>query len=97
MGRYEHRIAVALDERLIVPVVKDADQKSLLEISQTVRTLVRRARAGKLMPGDVTGGTFTTTNLGALGGGYSFETAIINQPVFTKLISTIRMCRSLLL
>ena len=73
-------VAVALEEGLIVPVVKDADKKSLVEISQTIRTLGKKAREGKLVPDDVTGGTFTITNLGALGGGYRFETVIINQP-----------------
>jgi len=61
-------------------VVKDADKKSLVEISQTIRTLGEKAREGKLVPDNVTGGTFTITNLGTLGGGYRFETAIINQP-----------------
>jgi pyruvate dehydrogenase E2 component (dihydrolipoamide acetyltransferase)/2-oxoglutarate dehydrogenase E2 component (dihydrolipoamide succinyltransferase) len=73
-------VAVALEEGLIVPVVKDADKQSLVEISQTIRTLGEKAREGKLVPDNVTGGTFTITNLGALGGGYRFETAIINQP-----------------
>ena len=73
-------VATALEEGLIVPVVKDADKKSLVEISKAVRSLVQKAREGKLMPDEVTGGTFTVTNLGALGGGYRFETVIINQP-----------------
>jgi len=73
-------VAVALEEGLIVPVVRDADKKSLVEISQTVRSLVQKAREGKLMPDEITGGTFTITNLGARGGGYRFETVIINQP-----------------
>ena len=73
-------VAVALEEGLIVPVVKDADKKSLVEISQAVRTLKEKAREGKLVPDGTTGGTFTITNLGALGGGYRFETVIINQP-----------------
>lgn len=73
-------VAVALDEGLIVPVVRNADQKSLVEISQTVKVLTEKARAGKLTADDITGGTFTLTNLGALGGGWTFETAIINQP-----------------
>jgi len=72
-------VAVALEEGLIVPVVKNADKKSLVEISQTIKTLGKKAREGKLVPDDVTGGTFTITNLGALGGGYRFETVIINQ------------------
>jgi pyruvate dehydrogenase E2 component (dihydrolipoamide acetyltransferase)/2-oxoglutarate dehydrogenase E2 component (dihydrolipoamide succinyltransferase) len=73
-------VATALEEGLIVPVIKDADKKSLVEISKTVRSLVQKAREGKVMPDEVTGGTFTITNLGALGGGYRFETVIINQP-----------------
>ncbi len=77
-------VAVALEEGLegglIVPVVRNADQKSLTEISQETRSLVEKARAGKLMPDDVTGGTFTLTNLGAVGGGWGFGTPIINQP-----------------
>ncbi len=73
-------VAVALGEGLIVPVVKNADQKSLVEISQSLKTLAEKAREGKLMPDEVTGGTFTITNLGAAGAGWRFETAIINQP-----------------
>ncbi len=73
-------VAVALEEGLIVPVVKDADDKSLAGISQAVKTLTEKARTGKLTHEEVSGGTFTLTNLGALGGGWNFETAIINQP-----------------
>ena len=77
-------VAVAIeggtDGGLIVPVVRNADRKSLVEINQELRALVEKARAGKLMPDDVTGGTFTVTNLGAFGGGYGFGTPIINQP-----------------
>jgi len=73
-------VAVALEEGLIVPVVKNADQKSLVEISKTVKALTEKAREGKLTSDEISGGTFTLTNLGALGGGWTFETAIINQP-----------------
>ncbi len=73
-------VATALDEGLIVPVVKNADQKSLVEISKEVKALTEKARERKLKPEEVTGGTFTLTNLGALGSGWTFETAIINQP-----------------
>ena len=71
-------MAVALEDGLIVPVIKNADKKSIVEISCTAKTLAEKAREGKLVPEDVTGGTFTITNLGALGGGYRFETVIIN-------------------
>jgi len=77
-------VAVAIEAEmgggLIVPVVRNADQKSVVEISREVRALVEKARSGKLMPDEVTGGTFTITNLGAFGGGYGFGTPIINQP-----------------
>ena len=77
-------VAVALeggtDGGLIVPVVRNADRMSLVEINQELRALVEKARTGKLMPDDVTGGTFTVTNLGAFGGGWGFGTPIINQP-----------------
>jgi pyruvate dehydrogenase E2 component (dihydrolipoamide acetyltransferase) len=73
-------VAVALEEGLIVPVVKNADRQSIAEISNTIRTLAEKARQGKLTPDEVTGGTFTITNLGAAGAGWRFETAIINQP-----------------
>ena len=73
-------VAAALEEGLIVPVVKNADQKSLVEISKTVKALTEKAREGKLTSDEISGGTFTLTNLGALGGGWTFETAIINQP-----------------
>jgi pyruvate dehydrogenase E2 component (dihydrolipoamide acetyltransferase) len=73
-------VAVALEEGLIVPVVKNADQKSLVEISKTAKALIEKAREGKSTSDEISGGTFTLTNLGALGGGWTFETAIINQP-----------------
>ena len=56
-------IAVALDEGLIVPVLKDADQKSLLEIAGCARELARKARSGSLEVDEVTGGTFTISNI----------------------------------
>ncbi len=73
-------VAVALDEGLIVPVVKNADQKSIPEISKITKELAEKARTGKLSSDDVSGGTFTITNLGAAGAGWRFETSIINQP-----------------
>ena len=73
-------VAVALGgEGLIVPVVKNADAKSLIEISQIVKLLVEKAQSGKLVPDDVTGGTFTLTTLGRGGVSY-FQTPILNQP-----------------
>ena len=60
-------MAVALDEGLIVPVVRAADRKSLREIAQETTELAARARAGKLTLDEVSGGTFTITNLGGFG------------------------------
>ena len=73
-------VAVAIEGGLIVPVVMAADKKSLVEINQTLKGLVDKARNGKLLPDDVSGSTFTLTNLGAFGGGWGFGTPIINQP-----------------
>lgn len=71
-------VAVALEEGLIVPVLKDANQKGVAQLSQEVRELIKLARERKLMPEDYQGGTFTISNLGM----YGIEnfTAIINPP-----------------
>jgi 2-oxoglutarate dehydrogenase E2 component (dihydrolipoamide succinyltransferase) len=71
-------LAVALDWGLIVPVIKDADKKSLFEISKGIVDLAGRARDKKLSPDDVQGGTFTITNPGVFGA--LFGMPIINQP-----------------
>ncbi|MGB8648893.1 MAG: dihydrolipoamide acetyltransferase family protein, partial [Anaerolineae bacterium] len=71
-------IAVAIEEGLIVPVVKNADDKSLLGLSRAVNDLAQRARDKKLLPEEVQGGTFTITNYGVFGS--LFGTPIINQP-----------------
>ena len=71
-------MAVALEEGLIVPVVRDADQKSLYQIGQEVTDLSSRARQGALRPEDVVDGTFTISNLGMFG--VDQFTAIINPP-----------------
>jgi pyruvate dehydrogenase E2 component (dihydrolipoyllysine-residue acetyltransferase) len=71
-------IAVALDWGLIVPVVPHADEKNLLGLSRTIADLAARARAKRLKPEDVQGGTFTITNPGIFGA--QFGLPIINQP-----------------
>ena len=71
-------IAVALDEGLIVPVIRDADKKSLADIARESRSLAERARSGSLKPEEVIGSTFTITNLGAYG--VDFFTPVINLP-----------------
>ncbi|MCW3062497.1 MAG: Pyruvate/2-oxoglutarate dehydrogenase [Capsulimonas sp.] len=57
-------IAVALDDGLIVPVVRGADQLPLRKLAQNAKELIKKARDGKLVPNDYTGGTFTVSNLG---------------------------------
>jgi 2-oxoglutarate dehydrogenase E2 component (dihydrolipoamide succinyltransferase) len=71
-------IAVALDWGLIVPVVKQADEKNLLGLSRAIADLATRARAKQLKPEEVQGGTFTITNPGIFGA--QFGMPIINQP-----------------
>jgi pyruvate dehydrogenase E2 component (dihydrolipoamide acetyltransferase) len=61
-------------------VVKKADKKSLAEISQTIRALTQKARERKLTPDEVTGNTFTFTNLGSHEGKVDLATPILNQP-----------------
>jgi pyruvate/2-oxoglutarate dehydrogenase complex dihydrolipoamide acyltransferase (E2) component len=73
-------VAVGYEGGLIVPVVKDADKKSVLEISNDIRTLAGKAREQSLATEEVTGGTFTLSNVGPLGVGYRFDTDIINEP-----------------
>lgn len=71
-------MAVALEQGLIVPVVRDADKRGLLDLARESRRLAEAARGGKLKPEEMQGGTFTVSNLGM----YDVEsfTAIINPP-----------------
>ncbi|MCB0120529.1 MAG: 2-oxo acid dehydrogenase subunit E2, partial [Anaerolineales bacterium] len=66
------------EEGLIVPVIKGADDLSLLAMARTVNDLANRARAKKLQPDEVKGGTFTLTNHGISGSLFAFP--VINQP-----------------
>ena len=71
-------IAVALDWGLIVPVIRNADERNLLGLSRAIQDLSTRARAKQLKPEEVQGGTFTITNPGIFGA--LFGMPIINQP-----------------
>ena len=71
-------IAVASEAGLVVPNVKDADRKGLLDVSRDIAALAKKARDGKLAMEDLTGGTFTITNGGVFGSLVS--TPIINYP-----------------
>ncbi|MEM3699900.1 MAG: dihydrolipoamide acetyltransferase family protein [Candidatus Bathyarchaeia archaeon] len=71
-------VAVATEQGLVVPVIHNADRKSLKEIDVAIKDLTERARYGKLSKEEVSGGTFTITNLGMYG--VEFFTPIINPP-----------------
>lgn len=71
-------IAVALEWGLIVPVVREAQKRSFVELAMTINDLAARARTKKLNPDEASGSTFTLTNAGVFGGEYG--TPIINQP-----------------
>ena len=79
MKQYFH-IGFAADtpNGLVVPVIKDADKKGIVQISQEMAELAKKARDGKLGPADMTGGCFTISSLGGIGGRYF--TPIINAP-----------------
>jgi len=71
-------IAVSTPRGLVVPVVRDADRRSLADIERTIAGLAERARTGKLAPDDLAGGTFTITNGGVFGS--LLSTPILNPP-----------------
>jgi pyruvate dehydrogenase E2 component (dihydrolipoamide acetyltransferase) len=71
-------IAVALDGGLVVPVIRDADRKTLTQVAKEAKELIGRAREGKLAAAELTGGTFTVSNLGMYG--IDQFTAVINPP-----------------
>jgi pyruvate dehydrogenase E2 component (dihydrolipoamide acetyltransferase) len=73
---------------LVVPVIKDADKKGILAISQEMAELAKKARDGKLSPGDMSGATFTISSLGGIGGRYF--TPIINAPE----VAILGVCKS---
>ncbi|WP_018132816.1 dihydrolipoamide acetyltransferase family protein [Effusibacillus pohliae] len=70
-------IAVATDDALFVPVIKDADRMSILGLAHAIHELAAKARAGKLAPDDISGGTFTVNNTGAFG-------SILSQPIINS-------------
>jgi pyruvate dehydrogenase E2 component (dihydrolipoamide acetyltransferase) len=85
-----YNIAFAADtpNGLVVPVIKDAEKKGILQISQEMAELAKKAREGKLAPGDMSGGTFTISSLGGIGGRYF--TPIINAPE----VAILGVCKS---
>jgi pyruvate dehydrogenase E2 component (dihydrolipoamide acetyltransferase) len=75
---YNIGFAADTPQGLVVPVIKDADKKGLFEIGAELGALSAKARAGKLMPADMSGGTFSISSLGGIGG-TSFS-PIVNAP-----------------
>jgi len=71
-------IAVALENGLIVPVIRNADEKNVIGLQRSIVDLAARARSRQLKPDEVTGGTFSITNFGSFGS--LFGTPVINQP-----------------
>jgi pyruvate dehydrogenase E2 component (dihydrolipoamide acetyltransferase) len=77
-GRIHIGVAVAVEDGLVTPVIRDADRKTLEEISAEARLLVERSRARRLQPDEYTGATFSVSNLGMMG--IEAFSAIINPP-----------------
>ena len=77
-NRYNIGIAVDTAQGLVVPVIKDADQLSIMEIANQITELAEKANSRKLTMDDMSGGTFTITNYGSIGG--IFATPVINYP-----------------
>ena len=71
-------IAVDTPKGLVVPVIRDVDTKNIIQLSVELGEIAKKARDGKITPDDMSGGTFTLTNLGGIGG--SFFTPIVNAP-----------------
>jgi pyruvate dehydrogenase E2 component (dihydrolipoamide acetyltransferase) len=79
LKRYFHiGVAVATEEGLVVPVIRDVDQKGVWKLAEELQEVSARARAGKLKPDDLKGGCFSVSSLGGIGGG--FFTPIVNVP-----------------
>jgi pyruvate dehydrogenase E2 component (dihydrolipoamide acetyltransferase) len=89
LKRYYH-IGFAADtpNGLVVPVIKDADKKGVLQIAEEASTMAAKAREGKLGPADMQGGTFSISSLGGIGGTYF--TPIINAPE----VAILGVCRA---
>jgi pyruvate dehydrogenase E2 component (dihydrolipoyllysine-residue acetyltransferase) len=78
LDRYDLGVAIQTDQGLVVPVVRDADSRSLADLDADVRRLAEDARAGRLKPEELRGSTFTVTSAGKLAG--LFQTPIVNHP-----------------
>lgn len=76
--RYDIGMAVDAEDGLVVPVIRDAGEKTIVELAREVERLAEGARSGKLSISDLSGGTFTVTSIGSIGGLFSYP--VINLP-----------------
>jgi pyruvate dehydrogenase E2 component (dihydrolipoamide acetyltransferase) len=75
---YNLGIAVAGEQGLVVPVIKDVDRKGVLDLAREIQAVAERARIGRSLPDELRGGTFTLSSIGSVGG--LFATPILNHP-----------------
>jgi len=75
---YDIGMAVDAEDGLVVPVIKDADDKTIVELAREIERLADKTRTGKLSLSDLSGGTFTVTSVGSIGGLFSYP--VINPP-----------------
>ncbi len=78
-------MAVDAEDGLVVPVVRDADAKSVIELARDIERLSAAAREGTISPGDLAGGTFTISSVGSIGGLFSYP--VINVPEAAILVA----------
>jgi len=76
--RYDIGVAVDMEDGLVVPVLRDAGEKTIVELAREIERLSERARNGTLPPSDLSGSTFTVTSIGSIGGLFSYP--VINVP-----------------
>jgi pyruvate dehydrogenase E2 component (dihydrolipoamide acetyltransferase) len=75
---YDIGMAVDAEDSLVVPVIRDAGDKTIVELAREIERLAEKTRAGKLSLSDLSGGTFTVTSVGSIGGLFSYP--VINPP-----------------
>ncbi|MGE5699316.1 MAG: dihydrolipoamide acetyltransferase family protein [Deltaproteobacteria bacterium] len=75
---YDIGMAVDAEDGLVVPVIRDAGDKTIVELARDIERLAEKARTGKLSLSDISGGTFTVTSVGSIGGLFSYP--VINAP-----------------
>jgi pyruvate dehydrogenase E2 component (dihydrolipoamide acetyltransferase) len=87
---YHIGIAVDAEDGLVVPVIRDAGDKTIVELSREIERLAGAARAGKLSPSDLGGGTFTVTSIGSIGGLFSYPVIHIPEAAILGVHKIVR-------